>query len=490
MMPADLPRQLRAVAIERLEGRCHYSTGTSPTFVPTKYPPNWPDLNIAAGPNEVITSTNVALRFFDKASGANLGALPLNKLFTNSQPGGPFNPRLVFDADTGHFIVSAIEHAKFTVGAPHLSFLDIAASRTASPTANPADWFIFRVNETQRIAGVYAPLDFDALGYDSQAIYVTANLLPIHAAQAVGADVFTFKKSLIEEGLAFNSTLVPSPTKPSQTLYVPGGYSLTPAVTQGYAPVEYLVEAQLQGAIVDQVRIHAISNPLTAISDSTCLAPIDAYLSNLPNAPQKGSKTVVQTLDSSILNVVFSNGSLWFGNTVSPVGSNKTEAAWYQVYTGNWTGGATGQRPITVNEGRIDGGAGIYTFFPSIGVDALGNMVIGYMESSADSYVSAYYCARTSVGDMGQPTLLAAGKTTYYWNRWGDYTGTVADPTLAGVFYTSGQYTLSLYQWATTWTRYAFPNAPLRFAKPARPTDGNAAGEIAMASQRRTRELG
>jgi hypothetical protein len=102
--------------------------------------------------------------------------------------------------------------------------------------------------------------------------------------------------------------------------------------------------------------------------------------------------------------------------------------------------------------GGEDIAAGTYTFFPSIAVDACGNVGIGFSASASTIYGGAYYTGRRAgdpPGTVDPSGTLAAG-TDYYVrtfggprNRWGDYSGISLDPANEATFWAFNEYAMA-----------------------------------------------
>src|SRR5206468_2700194 len=110
-------------------------------------------------------------------------------------------------------------------------------------------------------------------------------------------------------------------------------------------------------------------------------------------------------------------------------------AAWIQFNT-------SGSTPVFVQQGFVHPGTGISTYFPSVAVDANGNLGMTYMESSASEYISMYVTGRLAsdpFGTMEAPTRTAAGTITIG-SRVGDYSGISLDPSSPNTFWAGNEY--------------------------------------------------
>jgi hypothetical protein len=122
-----------------------------------------PDTTVAVGPNHVIEATNLALRITDMA-GNNLLTEQLSTLFAPLGTSYLTDPQVVYDdiANRWYVAILDIDYS--------LSFSDILLA--VSRDSNPLDGF----NEMQRIhVGSSDFLDFDKLGFNADAVVITAN---------------------------------------------------------------------------------------------------------------------------------------------------------------------------------------------------------------------------------------------------------------------------------------------------------------------------
>jgi hypothetical protein len=404
-----------------------------------------PDDNLAVSPTTVIEAVNESLGFWDQSgnpitsNGSNI--LRFTTLFSGVGGSlGVFDPRIVYDpANGGHFILVGLEQGTN----PQVSNLDIAISTTNSPLPTASDWYLYRVNTVTSSGGTNYWLDFPGLGFDSQAIYVTGNLFSFGSNNFLGAKLMTFDKNALETTGTPGGT--PSPLSPANSQVITDGGSIQPAVTlDPTAPAEYMIEDW----DTNDVRIHAVTNPLNgSFSRTTDIVPVPYHGLNVPGAVQEGSTHLIATNDSRIINAVYRNGSLFAAHTVQN-GSLAT-AVWYQIAPNGWPNFGT---PALTNSGSIEPSPSTFTFFPSIAVDANGDLALSYAESSSSMYASAYY---TVIPTSGPSTsgVIQSGQAVYTGNRWGDFSGMAADPTTPGVFWGVGEYTQSSGAWGTAWTQ-------------------------------------
>lgn len=397
-----------------------------------------PDDNLAVSGTEVVEAVNEQLAFFDKTTGSSLygGAnLSLPTLFPSALGNSVFDPRIVYDQATGHFLLSALEQSSRS----KTSILDIAVSADSTPSNDPATWHTYRFNVTQTLSRKSAAwMDFDGLGFDGTAVYVTGNMFSFNTGTFQDVKLVTFDKAAMESGAPVTAA---SNTK----IIADGSFSYQPAVNLDGTSSNVLVAALNATTLELQTVQNPLSGPSSfSVASSTVAVP--SFGTSVPNAPQSGTTSLINTGDARTLNAVLRNGSLWTAHTINSGG--KAVARWYQIDPVGHT---------VTNSGNIDlgndaSGKPISTFYPSIAVDANGTMAIGYSESSAGMFPTAAWTRRAADGTLSSG-VIHLGDSFYTGTRWGDYSGTVADPSLAGVFWAVGETASSSSQWATWWAQ-------------------------------------
>jgi hypothetical protein len=85
-------------------------------------------------------------------------------------------------------------------------------------------------------------------------------------------------------------------------------------------------------------------------------------------------------------------------------------------------------------------------YMPSLMVNSVGDMVVGFSGSSVTSYISAFYSWRLAGGLTAQAPILIHSGEAYYEGgdgRWGDYSYTSLDPIDGLTFWTVQEYALA-----------------------------------------------
>ena len=337
-----------------------------------------------------------------------------------------FDPVCLYDHDSGRFIVACLSGAGYTEA------IFIAVSDDSDPNGA---WTKYR----HLTAGQGGFPDFPNLGVDDQAIYVTFDCF----SSPVGNWVTVFDKQ----------DLVNGNTPTVRTLKLFGSQSSVGNTKQYGAGTSAHYLATSFQSNNDQVRLIAIRNGLTSPTASHFLLSVPGY-SQPSDAPQLGSSNRVSVVDQRIKNGVYRNGSYWFTHGVKPAGENRTMARWYEVAMNGWP--TSGNNPTLVQSGNIDAGSGVYTWFPDVSVDDLGNAAIIFNRSSSSEYVSMARAIRhvgDSLGTFRGSVTMKTSTSSETGGRWGDYSGIDSDPACPGKFWGHSEYRTSGWRtWVgSTW---------------------------------------
>ncbi|MFO0828132.1 MAG: hypothetical protein U0572_08275 [Phycisphaerales bacterium] len=393
-----------------------------------------PDVSLAVGPSHLVSIVNGRISFFTKA-----GA----QTFTQQIEGGSgfwgsvgatnfvFDPEVIFDPLSGRFFAMASEG-----NAPGAkSYALIAVSDDGDPNGT---WFKYRI-ETTALAG--AIFDSPNIGVDSSAVYVTGD------GSNGNYQIYIWDKA---------SMLVGAPPAISKSLnYV------TSVQSAGLAPVWYpdqstvvLVEHK-EAASNTQVRLIAIKNPLTAPATQTLDLTVAAY-GPPEDPPQKGTSLKINTFDARFWSADYRNGSLW---ATHHVGLSRVLVRWYEIKLNGWP--TSGNLPVVAQQGTIDPGTPMRTYYTAIGVDANNNAVLTFARSSPNDYISMCVAQRKATDAPGTfgPVQVVKTNTGAYTeaDRWGDYAAARADNSVQGGFWASHEYAVNANTWRAWAQQVTFP---------------------------------
>lgn len=399
-----------------------------------------PDTIVAAGPNHVVELVNTAIRVYDK-TGSVLSTQEPSSFFSSLGAVGQMSdPQTSYDELNHRFVVGVLDFDLPGVGR---SQFDFAVSNTSDPTGG---WTFRRFDMNDLVDGVADFADYPRMGWNADAYVVSFNMF-LNAATFDHVDTLSIDKS----------TLV------GHREIVPGGlthFTMAPATMHGAAPGSpmWLVEGAgadpggdaLPGITVRAVRMDNVLGEATFTSFPVAVTPyLNPFLALQPGG-------VFNTNDARILNAAWRGGRLVASQTVA--GLFAAHARWYELNT-------NGAVPTLTQSGEINAGLLVSTYFPSIEVNAAGDLGLTYMQSSFRQYVSVYVTGqklRAAPGTLQTGVLVHAGVGTYLGTRGGDYSGISVDP-VDDTFWAANEYSRSsLDLWGTWVANFAISSTPLR----------------------------
>lgn len=362
-----------------------------------------PDGAVAASTSAVVGAVNTAYAVWDP-SGAPLQA-PTALSALLSAPGCLPNfsdPFAAFDAAAGgHFVLGAL-----TYDSTYSSSICVATSVTADPRGA---WYVYA------FAGPPADLlDFPRLAVGADALFVSVNQFQ-DGATFIAPRVYAYEKTAMYAGQPARVNYVDAPTnaagKSADTLQpagIPGGGA-------------YLVSADNCNAC-SVVTVWTWTAPFAgSVFVLQGGVSVTSY-SQPPNAAQPGG--TVTTGDTRMLGAMAYGGTLYAAHAIgcNPGTGVVACVQWLQI-------GNPGGSPTLLQQG-IRGGAGSRSY-PSLAVDASGDLLLHYAYSSASAYPGVRYAAHVAsdaAGTLGTETVVKAGEAFVDGSRWGDYAGVAVDP--------------------------------------------------------------
>ena len=418
-----------------------------------------PDPSGAAGPDHVVSVVNTSIEWFTKAGvnqntqrlGKNSGGSIVGSFFESLTPlTGTFDPKVIYDQFEGRFLVVTLEK---TTSPDTTSRILLAVSDDSNPNGT---WYYHAINSKITIDGKTNWADYPGFAVDEEAVYITANMFDF-AGYDHGIRLWIVDKGAGSSGFYDGGTASVSVYDPEAETGMSGYATSQPAQIFGTAPTglgTFLVQAGWSSGSTDYLAVIRVDNPLSSPTFTNQWINLgDIHNpSSFPNAPQLGTSIKIETNDVRALNAVWRDNYLWAANTVVPpsgTDAGQATAHWYKINT-------TTLSSLTLsdqgNVGGEDIATGTYTFFPSVMVDSLGNMGIGFAASGSSIYPGAYFTGRLAsdpAGTVQSATALRTGLDYYYRafggsrNRWGDYCGISLDPSDQLTFWVFNEYALT-----------------------------------------------
>jgi hypothetical protein len=447
-----------------------------------------PDTDGDVGANHYIQSVNSRIKILDKAGTQLLAPTTFNSFFAALGPTTPCGNNqnrgdgvVFYDHMARRWVVSDFAYVSF----PGASFYQcVGVSKTTDPVAG--GWWLYAVQVDPANPTFLG--DYPKFGLWPDAYYFSVNLFSNNTTFN-GVRVFALPRSAM-----INGTGAPNPGAVAFTI-TPANlgdtYSLVPASFRTGSPPpagqpEYFMavnSSAVAGTIENQVftwRFHvdfttpasstfgvgAAHTPDAAVTVNNF---VDAFTSSgTAIVPQPVTTSQLDTLgDKLMANLVYQRlggvESLYAVQTVNnnQGGTGPTGIRWYQFnVTGNTIPATPAQQQTFTN-----GADGLWRFMPSIAVDAQGNMVVAYSQSSSATEPAIAYAGRL-VADP--PSTLAQGEAimqaggghqTSGSGRWGDYSATGIDPSDNCTFWHTNEYfsATSSAGWNTRIGKFAFP---------------------------------
>jgi len=403
-----------------------------------------PDCTMATGSEHVLISVNSSLAVHSKSGGPALLQRTLTQWFANIVTGMTiFDPKTLYDQHAARWVLLAVATRPNTTQSLFLLSISV------SPDPRGA-WRNYKFDATlDGSARTSNWADFPALGVDSNALYLTANMF------AFGGGFQYVKVRVVPKTGPYSGGAAPyfdfTKLKNADNSSV---FTLQPCHTFGAPQVEYLVNSAFPSG--NYLSVWRIANAATAPTITRTQVSVSPY-SLAPNADQKGGGPLLNTGDVRVLHAVFRGDSIWTAFTVAHswgAGPNRAAVQWCQVRAA---------APAIVQQG-IFGATAFHYFYPASCPDNNGNMTIVMSRSGLTEFASILYTGRRSTDPLGTlqaSTMLRAGTAHYQGldsggrNRWGDYNGIAADPANSRLIWFYSMFPSAPNVWAT-WVGSAF----------------------------------
>jgi hypothetical protein len=396
---------------------------TGGTFSDSGFVP--PDTMGAVGVDHFVEMINGRFSVYRKTDGVRVQSSTLNSFWTTagiSVSTFAFDPRILYDPYSKRWFASAAD----APGAAN-SFL-IGVSNSSDPTAG---WKAFKIDSD---ADNSHTADFPMLGFNGNSVVVSANMFPIGAGSLRNNVVVIPKADL----------LLPVPTVANKVSFE--DMSQLASSTARFPAVDMDNSNSLLGVLssiipVGQIqRVTAGLNGGVGTFNASTLTYSVPFVSEAPSGDQPGAKMNLDVGDSRFrANPVQHDGSIWAVASIASGGRSAIQ--WYRL-------SALG---TAVQEQGIISDPQLYLMEPSIAINDLGDVVIGFSATgpNAGQFASTYYVAGKNSGGtttFGAITQTHAGAAEYQIldtnnrNRWGDYSATTPDPADPSIFWSIQQF--------------------------------------------------
>ena len=366
-----------------------------------------PDTNASVGSTQVVEVTNTSYRVFNKSTGASVfGPAEISIIWSGfggvcgTSSNSFSDPVVLYDKAANRWLVTILGSANgFGSGVEC-----IAVSSTSDATGSYHRYsFSFGTNRLN---------DYPKFGVWPDAYYASYNMFSPNAF--VGAKVCAYNRSHMLAGLSANAVCfqrIPSPS----------------AIDFSFLPSDW---------------------------DGSTAPPA--------GEPNFFLELFTQKLDSLGDRLMFRLAYRNFGDHEALVavhsvkgGSTASAVRWYEIRSPNGTPKIFQQGTFSIS--------GLALWMPSIGMDKLGDIALGFSKSSGTTHPGLGYTGRIPSDPLGSMESAAnifvgAGSQTGGLSRWGDYSSMSIDPSDNCTFWYTNEYIPSngSFNWRTRLASFKF----------------------------------
>jgi hypothetical protein len=421
-----------------------------------------PDTNGDVGPNHYIQTVNTSIGIFDKSTGTRLVGLTFNSFMSQGHFGNLCDtnnfgdPVAMYDSFEDRWIITDFA---FTLNGSVINsnvFQCFAVSKTGDPVGG--GWNYYSTVTTDNFP------DYDKFGVWPDGIYQMANLFGPGTGGSTfqNVRVWALNKAQMYAG---------SPTVQVVQFDAPSGeFSIMPANARLQtgtpppgSPNYFAVVAQFLNAESiykfhvdwDRISLSTFTGPFIS-TDTNWWEQLATANQTAPTPANKNDELYTRLMMQNQYSNIGGVESLWTSHTVgagNPGATNLTATQsairYYQVKV---TGGTVEAAPTQAFTYSPD--ASLFRYMPSVAVDRLGDMAIGYTSSNATTNPALKYAGRLA-GDapntitqdeqlMFQGTGAQSGNCgSGTCTRWGDYSTMSLDPDGCTFWYTNEYYAVN-----------------------------------------------
>ena len=400
------------------------------------------DTNIDVGPDHVVEAVNVAVAVYDKDTRSELARFTFDQLFdgtgTPCDDSNVTDPIVLYDGFRDRWILqdlAYVEGADPSNPTPGPYYHCFAVSRTPDPTGR---WWLYAVRNPQLQIGpgtFIEPFpDYPKLGVWPTGLFMsTAEYMDFGTNHSVYLDprVWALDLDAMASGGEIDYAIfdlprdyfvvLPSNAKP-QTGTPPAGRPNLFATIWG-DPVISVWEFAVDWANPEAATFS--ENPVEIPVEDYLLPPWDVP-SSASNVDTAAGRLMMQNRYTSIEGAE----SLWLSHEAGsgPSRAGPARVRWYELSV---TDGRIATTPRQQSTWAPDA---VNRFVPSLAVNRIGDMAIGYSVSDATMHPGIRYAGRLA-GDplstltLGERTLAdGAQSPPAPFSRWGDYAAMTLDP--------------------------------------------------------------
>ncbi len=402
-----------------------------------------PDTKGCVGLNHIMVTLNTEVRIQDKA-GNNLSTVSLPSFWSELPgSGGAFDPNLMYDPYENRWIFVTVKNST-----PSTSEIFVGVSESEDPMGN---WNLYALDSDPLD---YTWCDFPSIGFNKNWVVVSGNMFTASNSYQ-NAALWVIEKDDLYAGIH----------EPSYARIIPSnGFTIAPSMTFDPDMENIYLITNYDGSVGGsgylrkyRIRPGAFGEPI--LENQGTISAADPWGDNYPQnngniSPQLGTSQRIDGGDSRIHEVTYRNGYLWFAHTIFLPANNPSRCSvqWWQLDTNG----------TIIQRGRVDDPSGtMFYSYPSMSVNGVNEVLVGYSSFSSSQYASANYSLRTEsdpLNTLRDTYLYKNGEAPYVKtygdvrNRWGDYSATCVDPMNQLDFWTLQEYAASpANTWGTWW---------------------------------------
>jgi len=395
-----------------------------------------PDPYIAVGPNHIMTVVNSSFRISDK-KGNTLKTITADNWYSNVLKGvSSFDPKVVYDHFDKRWVMVWLHQDDNKKEGYYL----FSVSDDEDPMGT---WYNYKfASNLNGVDTAYNWGDYQGVGFDDNYFYLTSNNFAFGGSYDY-SKIRVIKKSQL---YANNGGAVDYADFWNFSLGY-GGYGIRP-IRMYDDPGEFYFLQRSPYQTGNHFVLYTLKNPFNSPVFTAKTMPVSTYY-NPTNAGQLGGGSMPIDGGSSHLRnePVYRNGIIYMVHAVASGTSNQYSALRFLALD-----------PVqdAVLDNQTFGAEGYWHYYPSIEVDAEGNMVITYSRSSENEYAGAFYVTRKANDEtFSGSRVLQTGKGNYVKdfssgrNRWGDYNGIWLDPADQSTIWMLTEYAAGTNIWGT-----------------------------------------
>ncbi len=431
-----------------------------------------PDTNGDVGPVYYIQSINSSIGIYRKSDGVQIAAFTLDTFMSQGNFGNLCDtdnfgdPVILYDTFEDRWVITdfafQVDGGGNVVNPPG-AFECIAVSKSGDPVSG--GWNFYSINTAGGLG------DYPKFGIWPDGIYMSANMFGYASgAGFLGPRVYAFNKAQMYAG---------APSVQVVTFDAPGDdFTLLPSNarlqtgTQPAGTPNYFISTWQYLNAVTVYKFHVDWNHISASTFTGPDVPLASTSwpnANPANAPSQGGNALDVLAIRAMMQNQYSNiggvESLWTAHTVARANTTGFAAPrWYQVGV---TGGVVAANIAQAATWDPDGANVMHRFMPSVAVNRVGDLALGYSTSSSTTKPAIKYAGRLASDPVNtfsqteQVLIQGAGTQTGSCGgtcaRWGDYSAMTLDPDGCTFWYTNEYYAANGLNYQTRIGSFAYP---------------------------------